>query len=82
MLPEDTHNKLDAIKANNPTDVKECCTEMFKEWLEVDTDASWDKLIVALRQIKKRHLAETINSCFQGNCVSTADYVTFTIIMY
>ena len=67
MLPEDIHNKLDIIKMDNPKDARTCCKEMFKQWLEVDSTASWDKLIDGLRQINKRYLAETINSHFQGN---------------
>lgn len=53
-------NKLNVIKANHPNDVKKCCTEMLQCWLEVDTTASWNKLIEALEHISHNALAEKI----------------------
>lgn len=47
LLDSDTAT-LDLIKKNNPVDTDECCTEMFKKWLESNSDASWDQLINAL----------------------------------
>ena len=52
--------KLDVIKQNYPTDADMCCTEMFKHWLDVDNEASWNKLIAALEQIGQNVLAENI----------------------
>ena len=39
--------KLKEIKADYHN-VKECCNEMLAEWLCVDTEASWEKLLTAL----------------------------------
>ena len=50
LLDSDTAT-LDLIKKNNPMDANECCTQMFKEWLKRNPDASWDQLINALSVI-------------------------------
>ena len=60
LLPDNVQVQLDIIKKDNPTDARACCTEMFKYWLDVDTAASWNKLIQALKHINKNNLAETI----------------------
>ena len=52
--------KLNVIEANHPNDVERCCAEMFQYWLQVDTDASWNKLVDALVQIKHKALATKI----------------------
>lgn len=60
--------ELNIIKINHPTDAKECSTKMFNHWLQVDTTASWIKLIEALRRINKNQIAEIINKdILQGN---------------
>ena len=49
------------IKKNNHTDVQMCCTtQMLMYWLEVDTEASWNKLIEALKGIRQHSLAVCI----------------------
>jgi len=47
----DDKGTLDVIKKNNPTDVDECCTEMFKKWLESKPDAKWDELVNVLNEV-------------------------------
>ena len=66
LLPDLFHVQLDIIEENNPTNVQNCCTEMFKYWLKVDTAASWSKLIEALMHINQNHLAECIREIFEG----------------
>ena len=61
LLPDDLQVQLDIIRKNNPGDAKACCTEMFQYWLQVDTKASWNKLIEALRRIDKNHLVASIS---------------------
>ena len=51
---------LDIIEKDHRHDVMTCCTEMFKYWLSVDTNASWNKLIEALERIDEIALAEKI----------------------
>ena len=46
----DDFNALDRIKADNPTDLNKCCTEMFLLWLRKQPTASWNQLIEALRE--------------------------------
>ena len=43
-------------------DVETCCTEMFKYWLNVDIEASWNKLIEALKVIHENALAEKLKT--------------------
>ena len=43
-----TDAKLRAIRKDNPHSVRDCCNEMFSEWLRVDTTASWVKLFTAI----------------------------------
>ena len=40
--------ELKAIKAGNPTDVKWCCNQMWIQWLQVDTTASWEQLFTVI----------------------------------
>ena len=54
---------LDVIKANHPSDVDKCCTEMFSKWLESKPDAKWNQLIVALNGIGLNTVAENIIKC-------------------
>ena len=41
--------ELDNIERNHPQDVRICCREMLRSWLKQDNEASWAKLIAALR---------------------------------
>ena len=38
-----------------------------QKWLDMDTDASWDKLVAGLRKIDKNSLANEIESVEQSN---------------
>ena len=68
LIPAHLQNELDIITANNPTDVKKCCSKMFEHWLQVDTKASWNQLIEALRKINKLQLTDDIcKNVLQGN---------------
>ena len=57
ILGDEFVHKLDVIKANHPNDVEGCCKEMFNYWIQVDPDASWNKLTDALEQIEHYALA-------------------------
>ena len=41
--------RLQAIEAGWPTNVKWCCNQMLEKWLQVDTTASWRKLITIIK---------------------------------
>ena len=62
LLSSEQSEKLDTIRQDFPTDTNMCCTEMFKYWLDVDSEASWIKLIAALKQIDYHALAENIRT--------------------
>ena len=73
LLQEEYVHQLDIIQQNYPTNIERCCTEMFKFWLNVDTNASWDKLINVLERIGQISLAEKIRN---GKIFSKSDHVS------
>ena len=59
LEPED-EGKLLTIKSNNPN-TSECCREMFQLWLEkYSNNATWLRLMQALREIDLNTLADKI----------------------
>ena len=62
LLNAEQSKKLDVIEVDHPRDSEKCCTAMFKYWLQVDTTASWDKLIAALQHIGHDVLADKIKT--------------------
>ena len=40
--------ELKAIEAGYPTNVKWCCNQVLKKWLEIDVNASWEKLFIII----------------------------------
>ena len=51
---------LAVIKADNPTSTTACCYVMFNKWLERTPDASWSRLVTALRKIKLYTAADVV----------------------
>ena len=49
LLKVEQESHLDVIESNHGDDKKECCKKMFWYWISTNTDASWQKLIAALR---------------------------------
>ena len=39
---------LDTIRANHPGDVESCCKDLWGKWLEMNPQATWDKLLSAI----------------------------------
>ena len=66
LLNAEQAKKLDVIQTDHPGDSEKCCTAMFNYWLQVDTTASWDKLITALQCISHDVLADTIKKMTSG----------------
>ena len=60
MLNAEQAKKLDVFQADHPGESEKCCTAMFNYWLQVDTTASWNKLIIALQHIGHDVLADKI----------------------
>ena len=50
---------LDVIKKDN-TESEECCTKMFKIWLDRKPDAGWSHLIATLEKIKLNTAAKKL----------------------
>ena len=61
LLDEKHCVMLEVIKQNHE-DVRVCCTQMLRYWLEVDTKASWNVLIKALEEIHQDSLAMYIKA--------------------
>ena len=40
--------RLNIIKADHPGDTSGCCKDLWKKWLELDPDATWEKLFTAI----------------------------------
>ena len=40
---------LNTIELGNPTNPRWCCNKMWQKWLEIDTEASWDKINKAIK---------------------------------
>ena len=39
---------MDNIKCNYPADCKNCCSNMFSEWLDINPSAVWEDIINAV----------------------------------
>ena len=72
LLGSSHSGKLDVIEANSSKNVEECCTNMFKYWLDVEPTATWNKLILALKEIGLNTLSEKITiDILKGTCMYT-----------
>ena len=63
LLTDDTVGTLDVIKADHPNDVSACCNKMFVKWLELQPNATWSQLIIALINIGMKATADSVISC-------------------
>ena len=66
LLDDGATGVLDIIKTNHPNDVTTCCNEMFKRWLEMQHDASWSQLIMALNKVGLNAIADDINKLIKN----------------
>ena len=62
LLKNEHIERLDIIEKNHPGDVQRCCSEMFKYWLQIDTEATWNKLTDSLEGIGKTVLAKKVKN--------------------
>ena len=67
LLENEYVDKLNIIEKNHPGDVERCCTEMFKYWLKIDTEASWNKIADALESIGLHVAAKRIRDVTKGS---------------
>ena len=68
LLKEDQESHLDIIELNHAGDNIKCCIDMFRYWLNANTDASWAQLIEALRSpvVKLPAVAADIEKMLTG----------------
>ena len=60
LMGQESAAKLDVIKADNG-DVMQRCSAMFTLWCQMQSKASWDQLIQALKDVKLFTLADEID---------------------
>ena len=72
LLKEDQESHLDIIESNHAGDNIKCCMDMFRYWLNANTDASWQQLIEALRSpvLKLPVVAADIEKMLTGSYCS------------
>ena len=75
LLDEKQRSTLSNI-AKNKQKVEDRCAELFKCWLELYTDASWNKLLEALEKIEQHSLAKKIKI----NVLKGIDITPFTYV--
>ena len=64
------------INADHSNDASACCNKMFVKWLELQPNATWSQLIIALGNIGMRSAAEDVIKCllkglYNNDCTST-----------
>ena len=77
LLENECVDKLHIIEKNHPGDVERCCTEMFIYWLQVDTEASWNKIADALEVIGQSVLAKKIKDVTKGSYVKFINSICY-----
>ena len=54
--------KLDLIKIDSTGNTEECCTIMFRTWLDRKPNACWNQLITTLKKLELNSAAEFVKS--------------------
>ena len=79
LLEQEDEEKLNEIETNNPNDASKSCKEMFQLWLRKCTNATWNQLIQALKDIKLNSIATLIEGMLIPSediaCVSAGTYI-------
>jgi len=65
----DSNRVLKEIEADHRNDVNACCHAMLEKWLEVKSDANWNHLVTALKNIKMNTSANAISKLFKSGTV-------------
>ena len=71
LLENEYIEQLDIIEKNHPGDPQRCCSEMFKYWLQIDTEATWNKLTDSLVVIGKKVLAKKVKNVVKSMLILT-----------
>ena len=65
LLDPVNEHELEIIEKDVRDDAKMACRKMFKKWLDSDEEASWEKVIQALRDIELDEVAHNIEEHLQ-----------------
>ena len=60
-------SELNVIYSETPTDLNVCCRKMLHKWLEKETDASWDKLFLAIDKLPSHQGTVHVDHCCTEN---------------
>ena len=75
LLDDEDYSTLESIEANFPTNNVKCCEEMFAHWLKKDKQATWEKLLGALKAVDLNKLADDIEkSTYVHTSILLANY--------
>ena len=68
-----SYYKLQAIAKDHHWITEDCKQAMLHHWLEADTKASWEKLLLALRNMQLNRVAEEIKKKYQISSTTTSE---------
>ena len=70
LLRADQEKILGIIEADHPRDTVSCCKCVLETWLDTSTDATWNKLIRALRSpsVQLDYLADQLEQKMMTEC--------------
>jgi len=54
------NNKIQLAKADNNKNPEERCADMFRQWLIIERNATWNKVIAALRAVNLGIIANDV----------------------
>ena len=79
------YEQLVEIETKYPTNVKRCCNQMLGNWLDIDTNASWRKLLKVIESTAVSSTSDKGDYCIHCSyiiCVSKyhINKLMFTII--
>ena len=68
LLDVEQEKELQSIESNHKYDMKNCCSKLFRYWLQTHSNANWDQLVKALRSpaVDLLVVAESVESRFTG----------------
>ena len=83
LLTNNTVGTLNAIKADHPNDVNACCKKMLVKWLELQPNATWSQLIIALGNIGMNAAAKSVIEClFKGILHVKCEYMSILLMHF
>ena len=77
LLQPDQINELGIIETNYPHDVVLCCKCVLEKWLESSLDATWNRLIEALKRpsVRLNYFARELEQRLKPECKVIAMYL-------